>query len=538
MQRRTLLQGLGLQGLGLQGLGLQGLAAATLSAPAIAQPVRTLRFVPQANLTALDPVWTTATVTSNHAYYIYDTLYSADHTMRPQPQMAAGHEVSADNRVWRIRLREGLRFHDGTPVRAADCVASLKRWAVREPLGQLLARTVESWNAPDDRTIELRLHTPFPLVLEALAKPDASLPFIMPERIAATDPNKSFTEVVGSGPYRFMADEYVSGSRVVYSRFDGYVPRSEAPDWATGAKVANIARIEWQVIPDSATAAAALQRGEIDWWERPLNDLLPTLQKSRDIQTAVQDPTGRMALMRMNHLQPPFNDVRIRQAVLMSVDQEEYMRAANGDDTALWKVCRSIYPCGTAYESDSVAKRMMTGNLDRARQMLKDAGYAGEKVVIINPTDFPQIGPLGQVTADRLARIGMNVDLQESDWGTVIQRRASREPTGKGGWSIFHTTGSAPGYSDPAVSTLVRGQGARGWFGWWDSPQAEGMMQEWLAAPDEARRHTIGEAIGDLALEQGATVPLGMFYVRTAYRKGLSGMIDGPAPYPWGLRFA
>ena len=517
---------------------LQAAAGAALATPALAQRVQTLRFVPQANLTALDPIWTTATVTSNHGYYVFDTLYSADHTMKPRPQMAEGHEVSADNRVWRIRLRDGLRFHDGTPVRAQDCIASVKRWAVREPMGQLLARTVESWNAPDDRTIELRLHTPFPLVLEALAKPDASVPFIMPERLANTDANTAVTEVVGSGPYRFVPGEYVSGSRVVYAKFDGYVPRTEAPDWATGAKVANIPRIEWQVIPDSATAGAALQRGEIEWWERPLNDLLPMLAKSRDIETSIQDSTGRMALMRLNHLQPPFNDPKVRRAVLMSVDQEEYMRAMSGDDPALWKVCRSVFPCGTAYESEVRGKELIRGDLDAARRMLKESGYSGQKVVIINPTDFPQIGPLGQVTADRLRRIGMNVDLQESDWGTVIQRRASREPTEKGGWSIFHTNGSSPGYSDPAVSALVRGLGGRGWFGWWDSPQVEGMVQDWLSAPDEGRRKALGDAIGNLALEEVATVPLGMFFIKTAYRKGLTGLVQGPSPYPWGARLA
>jgi peptide/nickel transport system substrate-binding protein len=278
-------------------------------------------------------------------------------------------------------------------VRAQDCIASIKRWAVREPIGQLMAGTVAEYVPVDDRTFEIRLKKPFPLMLDALAKPDSSNPFIMPERIAATDPMKAFTEVIGSGPYRFLPDEFVSGSRVGYAKFEGYVPRQEAPEWATGAKIAYFDRVEWQIIPDSATASAALQRGEVDWWERPLNDLLPTLMKSPGVKTFIQDPSGRMALMRLNHLQPPFNDPRIRRAVLMSVDQEEYMRAANGDDPALWKVCPSIYPCGTPFESFSAAKRLMRGDLDAARRMLKEAGYNGQKVVIINPTDYPQIGP-------------------------------------------------------------------------------------------------------------------------------------------------
>ena len=517
---------------------LKGLAASALAAPAVAQAPSVLRFVPQSNLSAIDPIWTTATVTGNHGYYVWDTLFAADSKLRPQPQMAAGHDVSDDGRTWRIRLRDGLRFHDSTPVRAVDCIASLKRWGAREPIGQLLVQMVDQWVPADDRTMEIRLKKPFPLLLDALAKPDSSTPFIMPERIAATDPSKSFTEVIGSGPFRFVPDELVSGSRVVYAKFDGYVPRAEPPDWAAGGKIAHFDRVEWIIMPDPATASAALMQGEIDWWERPLNDLLPSLQANPGIQTHIQDPTGRVALMRLNHLQPPFNDVRIRRAVLMSVDQDEYMRATYGDDQSLWKICESIYPCDTPYASDTEAKQIMRGDLDAARRMLKEAGYAGQRVVIISPTDYPQIGPLGQVTADRLQKIGMNVDLQESDWGTVVQRRTSREPVDKGGWSIFHTTGSSPGYSNPAVSALVRGQGASGWFGWWDSPKAEGLVQDWINAADPQERSKLAEAIGDLALEEVATIPLGMFYTKTAFRKGLTGMVDGPIPYPWGLRRA
>ncbi len=224
--------------------------------------------------------------------------------------------------------------------------------------------------------------------------------------------------------------------------------------------------------------------------------------------------------------------------VLMSVDQDEYLRATYGDDTSLWKECRSIYPCGTPYASETEAKQVMRGDLDEARRLLKAAGYDGQRVVIISPTDYPQIGPLGQVTADRLKRIGMNVDLQEMDWGSVTQRRTSREPVDKGGWSIFHTTGSAPGYSTPAVSALVRGQGAKGWFGWWDSAKVEAMTEQWVNTADPGTRDKLAEAIGNLALDEVATIPLGMFYTKTAYRTGLTGMLEGPVPYPWNLRRA
>ena len=515
---------------------LKAATLAPLAASAIAQPGKaaTLRFIPQANLTALDPVWTTATVTNNHGYYVYDTLYAAGADMRPRPQMAEGHEVSPDGRLWRIRLRPGLLFHDGTPVLGRDCIASLQRWCQRDAMGQIMAAVVAQWSAPDDRTLELRLTRPFPLLLDALAKPDASCPFIMPERIARTDAMVAFTEVVGSGPYRFLPDEYVSGARVAYARHDGYIPRSEAPEWASGAKIAYFPRVEWNVIPDPATAAAAMQRGEADWWERPFNDLLPLLLKDPGIASMIADPSGRMSVLRFNCLHPPFDNVKVRQAVRLAVNQEDYMRAAVGDDPELWRVCRSLFPCGTPYGADD--QSLMPGDLGAARKLLAASGYAGQKAAIINPTDFPLIGPLGQVTADLLGKLGMNVELQESDWGTVVQRRASREPVAKGGWSIFHTTGSASGWINPAVAQIVRGQGAKGWFGWWDSPALEAMVQDWLAAPDDAAQTRVAQAIGALAVEQAPTVPLGQFFIRTVFRRSVTGLLQGPCPYPWNVR--
>ncbi len=517
--------------------GAAALAAAGPARPAVAQNTRaaTLRMVPQANLSVLDPVFTTATVTGNHGFCVFDTLYGVDAEFRPRPQMAEGHEVSADGLTWRIRLREGLRFHDNTPVRAADCIASLRRWCAREPFGQLLARAVAEWQAADDRTLLIRLHRPFPLLLDALAKPDASVPFIMPERLAQTDPSRGVTEMVGSGPYRFVAAEFNSGSRVVYERFDGYVPRQEPPAWTSGGKVAHFRRIEWHILPDPATAAAALQAGEVDWWERPHPDLQPLLARSRDIRREVSDPTGRMAVLRMNNLQPPFDDVRIRRAVRLSVAQEDYMRASRGDDRSDWAVGRSLWPRHTPYFED-LGEAMMPGDLDRARAALREAGYAGQRVVVINPTDFPDIGPLGHVTADRLKRIGMNVELAESDWGTVVQRRANREPVERGGWSILHTTGGATAWANPATSFLVRGQGAQGWFGWWGSSRAEELAEAWLNAPDEGRQRALASELGRLALDEAAFVPLGQFVIRTAFRRDITGILAGSSPYPWNVR--
>jgi len=515
---------------------LKGTAASVLAAPAIAQPAKAavLRFVPQANLTLLDPILTTAIVTNNHAYYVFDTLYSAGADSTPKPQMASGAEVSADGRTWRIGLREGLKFHDGTPVLARDCAASIARWAKREPFGQLLDKVADSYGSADDKTVEIKLKKPFPLLLSAIGKPDSSLPFVMPERLAKTDPTKQVTEMVGSGPYKFVAGEYNTGNLVVYQKNEAYVPRSEPPEWGTGAKIAYFPRIEWHIIPDAATAAAALQNGEIDWWEQPLPDLLPTLAKNRDIAIAIDNPQGRIALLRFNCLQPPFNDVRLRRAVRLAVRQEDYMRATFGDDPSLWRVCQSMFPCGTSYETDQ--PEAMPGDYEAARKALKQAGYGGQKAVVINPTDFAAIHPQGVVTADMLKQIGINVELVETDWGTVIQRRSSREPVEKGGWSIFHTYGPSSAYINPATSAIIRGQGAAGWYGWWESAKAEQLVQDWLDAPDAGRQKVLAAELSRLAMDDLPYINVGQWFGKTAYRTSITGVMQGAAPYPWNVR--
>lgn len=508
-----------------------------VAAPAIAQPAKTatLRFVPQANLTLLDPVFTTATVTSNHGYYVFDTLYSVGPEGVSVPQMAEGHSVSDDKLTWRIRLRDGLWFHDGSPVRATDCIASIERWSVRDPFGQLLAAAVDSYSAPDDRTIQVKLTKPFPLLDTALGKADSSVPFIMPERLAKTAADKPVTEMVGSGPYRFIANEYVNGSRVVYERFDKYVSRAEPAAWGTGAKHAYFPRIEWHIIPDAATVGAALQSGEIDWWEQPLADLLPQLAANKEIELQVDQPWGRISWLILNHVQPPFNDVRIRRAVMMAVREDDTMRATFGDDKSLWRVCKDVFPFGTPYSSGQDGD-IMEGDAKRAAQMLKEAGYAGQKVALMNPTDFAAIHPLGLVAADTMKQMGLNVDLQETDWGTVVQRRSSMEPLEKGGWSAFHTFSSSVAVSTPATHPLTNGRGPKGWFGWWDNAEARELTAQWVNASDTAAQMKAAKALSHVAMTDVATVPVGQWYGKTAFRRSITGVLQGISPYPWNVR--
>ena len=521
-------------------------AAASLPRPAISAGgtsvgASVLKFIPQANLTILDPITTTAAVTQNHCYYVWDTLYAVDEHLVPHPQMAAGHSVSSDQRTWTITLRDGLKFHDGAPVRAADCIASVKRWASVDPFGEDLAEAVDSYVAKSDKSFDIRLKTPFPLLDAALAKPAANVPVIMPEHIAAQPAAKAITidQVIGSGPCRFEAKEYVSGSRVVYSKFADYVPRPEKSSWASGGKIVNFDRIEWHVIPDPGTAVAALQSGEVDWWELVLPNLIPLLATNKDIVIGAGNPTGYLGCLRFNSLFPPFDNVLMRQAVMMAVDQSAYMRAVTANNPKNFEICHSFFPLGTTYGIPPNPDPMAKGpDLGEAKKLIEAAKYAGQKIVIINPTDFPSIQPFGEITYATLKKLGLNVDLVETDWGTVVQRRASKAPVDKGGWTIFHTWWLGVSLYNPAVNPIILGQGLKGWFGWYQSDEMMALNNDWLTANGADARQAVAAKMQALAFHDVPTVPLGQFYIRTAYRSTLSGVSIGASPYPWNVRRA
>jgi len=519
---------------------LRGIAATAASAGAsfaIAQPSRdrTLRLVPQANLTLLDPHFTTAQVTTNHGYAVFDTLFSVNSHLEARPQMAAGHVIEDDGRTCLITLRDGLTFHNGEPVLARDCAQSLSRWAAREALGQSAAKFIESWGVKDDRTIRISLNRPLPALVTLLGRGGATIPFIMPEHIARTDPFKQVTEMIGSGPYKFVRAEFVPGSLAVYARNDAYVPRQEAPDWTSGGKVAHFDRIEWRVIPDAATASAALQAGEVDWYEHVQPDLLPLLRDNPGIYIGKANPSGYNGILRFNHIQPPFNNVAIRRAVMMAVDQNDYMAAVTANDPTAYRTCKSLLPCGTA-DGREIGASVMPGDLEAARAALKAAGYNGEKVVIISPTDFVTIGPMGDVSYDLFRRLGMNVEIAQTDWGTVTQRRNNREGVEKGGWSVQHTWGSTTTIGNPVSQFFMRGVGDKGWSGWFKDDLIEQLTEQWLLAATDEERAPLADAIQRRAFEAVPSVPLGQFQIRTAIRRTLTGLIEASGVLPWNIR--
>jgi peptide/nickel transport system substrate-binding protein len=509
-----------------------------LAKPHIARAAgtRVLKFIPQADLAVLDPIWTTAYVTRNHGMMVFDTLYGTDAKFQPQPQMVAGAVTSADGKEWKLTLRDGLKFHDGTPVLARDCVMSIQRWGKRDAFGQAVMAATDELSAPDDKTIRFQLKQPFPLLTTALGKVGVNMCPIMPERLAKTDPFTQVTEMVGSGPFRFKADERVTGAKVVYERFADYLPRSDGTiEWTSGPKIVHFDRVEWNVIPDSATQMGALQSGEADWWEQPTFDLLPLLRKTENLKLEILDPTGFPSMLRFNELFPPFDNVAIRRALLGAVDQADYMTAVAGTDPAGWRDKVGYFPPGSPLASD-VGMKALEGppDLDKVKKNLIAAGYKGEKIVVMVASDLPVLNAMGLVGADMLQKVGMNVDVQVTDWGSVVQRRASRNPPDKGGWSVFFTSFAGIDQYTPASHLGLRGNGTNGWFGWPTDPKLEELRAAWFAAPDVAAQKKIGEEIQAEAFESVPYLPLGEYFQPTAYSKSLTGMLKG-MPIFWNV---
>ncbi len=512
------------------------IGTAALAAPSVvgAQASRTVRFAPHADLASLDPVWTTADITRNYSLAVFDTLYGYDADFQVRPQMVAGERVDDDGRTWELTLREGLAFHDKEKVLARDCVATIKRFAARNPFGQAMMLRVDEISAPSDTVIRVRLKKPFPLLTTALAQVYCA---IMPERLAQTDPMKQIPEAIGSGPFRFVASERIPGQRVVFVKNDAYVPRADGiASFNAGPKIVHVDRVVWDFIADPATASAALQQGEIDWWEQPTIDLIPQLKQRKDITIAVKDRTGEIGCLRFNHLLPPFNNPEIRRIVVAAMDQREVMEAVAGAEPSLIKTDVGMFVPGTPLASTvGVEQTRGPKDLAKLKQRLTAAGYKGEKIVVLAGTTIPIIWAAAQVATDTLTRIGFNVDLQALEWGTVVQRRASKEPIDKGGWNIFYTYLGGFGNISPAPNNAIRGNGTAAWFGWPDIPKIEALFQEWFDAPDLAGQRKIIDAMQGVFWSDPPFAPLGMFDQPTAFHSYLRDIPDG-WPQFYGLK--
>jgi peptide/nickel transport system substrate-binding protein len=508
---------------------LLGAAAAALlpvlPRPSLAQgdAATTLRFIPQADVTSLDPLATTSYAVRNHAHLCWDTLYGLDQEFRPQPQLAAGHVVEDGGLRWVFTLREGPRFHDGEPVRAADAVASIRRWMARDTHGQTLAARLDEIAALDDRRFALRLRRPFGAMLDALGKSSSYPCFIMPERFAATPAATPLTEIVGSGPYRFVAEEWRSGAQVVYRRHERYSPTpAGAPGGTAGPKLAHFERLELRIIMDPSTAAAALQAGEVDWWERVSPDLRDLLARRRDVVVERLETGGTVAMLRPNHLHPPFDDPAVRRALLPALDQAEFMASIMGPDRGRWRDGIGCFPPGTALASDAgLAALAGPRDLARARAALAATGRAGSRAVVLNPADQVNNNALTLVAIDLMKKIGLDAVDATSDWGTMLARRSRKDPPAQGGWNAVVVLFGGEDLTNPGGHPLLRANGGDAWFGWPSSPELETLRDAWLEAPDIEAQRRIGRDVQARFFEDLPYWPLGQYFLDSGYRRGL-----------------
>jgi peptide/nickel transport system substrate-binding protein len=516
-----------------------GLAAGVLGTPRIARAAenKVLRFVPYTNLANLDPIWTTQTGTRDAAFLIWDTLYGVNDKFEPQPQMVEAHEISPDLKTWTFRLRADLKFHDNELVLSKDVVASIVRWMARDSsMGRRIKTILDALEAPDDRTFGFRLKAPFPKLRYALGKTSGPCAFIMPERIATTDPFRQISEPVGSGPMSFKKDEWVPGSTAVFERFADYVPRAEKSNWMAGGKRINFDRIEWKTMPDSATAAAALQNGEVDWLQLAEPDLVPLLKTTTGVAVSMNNPLGSIGGLQLNHLHPPFNDVRARRAVQIALNQTDYMAAAFGEDPTLWRTLPSFFTPDTPLYTEQGGEPLKGArDYGLARRLLAEAGYTNEPIVLLVAADIPFHKAWGDVTNDLLKRIGMTVQYTALDWGTVGQRRASRAKPSEGGWHIFDAGSPGDGCMSPAAYNRLDASGDTAWFGWPKSDAVQAKIADWYAAPDLAAEKKIIGDLNQAAMEDVVYIPLGFWKDQQAWRTNLSGIVGAPFPVFWDV---
>ncbi|HEV3490207.1 MAG TPA: ABC transporter substrate-binding protein [Reyranella sp.] len=515
-------------------------AAAVLAAgltveagPAVAQG-KVLKFVQNGNLTILDPIWTTAYVTRNHGYFIYDTLFSSDENNEVKPQMVDKYDVSADKTTWTFTLRDGLEWHDGTPVTSEDCIASIKRWGARDAMGLKLMDFVKDFKAVDAKTFQMILKEPYGLVLASLGKPSSNVPFMMPKKVAETDPFKQIDSQIGSGPFIYVNAESKPGEKHVYIKNPKYKPRAEPASGLAGGKVVKVDRVEIVEMPDPQQQVNALINGEIDLIEQPPHDLIPLLKKEKDVKLFDWNPLGHQFIIRFNTLTKPFDNPKIRLAALYSMRQEDYLKATVGEPE-YYKICTAAFICGTPNAFEVPGGLLVKPDFEKSKALLKEAGYDGTPVVLMQSTTLPVLTNVAPVTKQLLEQGGFKVDMQSMDWQTLVTRRTKKEPASQGGWNIFHTFSVAADILNPIADSYMVANGDKAWFGWPTDPEMEKLRDAYAKETDPAKAKELAHAVQNRALETGQYGWIGQWYGPGAMRANVTGWLKAPVPVMWNV---
>jgi peptide/nickel transport system substrate-binding protein len=511
-----------------------GLAAILALPCGTASAQVTLKAVMHSDLKIVDPIWTTAYITRNHGYMVYDTLFAMDEKGEIKPQMVEKYDESADKLTYTFTLRDGLLWHDGKPVTAEDCIASIKRWGAKDALGQKLMTFVDSMTASGEKSFTIKLKEPTGLLIFGLGKPSSVVPFMMPKRIAETDPNTQISEFIGSGPFVFKTDEWKPGDKTVYVKFDKYKPRAEPASGLSGGKVVKVDRVEWRAISDHQQAINALLAGEIDYMEAPTHDLLPLVKDNADIKLWDWNPLGNQYTFRPNHLHKPFDNPKVRQALWYAFNQKDFLEAVIGNPQ-YYKVCKSMFVCGTALASDKGMQGLLESNFQKARDLLKEANYDGTPVVLMHSTDLYVLTNLAPVAKSLMERAGFKVDMQSMDWQTVVARRAKKEAPGQGGWNAFLTSWVSADILNPVMTGFINAGCDKAMFGWPCDQEMEKLRDQFARETDPAKQKAIAEAVQVRNTEITTHLFLGQWYQPGAGRKNVTGILTAPAPVFWNV---
>jgi len=505
--------------------------AAALACAGAAVQAQTVRAVMHSDLKIVDPVWTTAYITRNHGYMIYDTLFSHDAKGSVKPQMVDKYDLSADKLVYTFKLRDGLLWHDGQPVTAEDCVASIKRWAARDPVGQEMTKVLKEIAVIDAKTFRISLKESTVAVMLGFSRASGSL-FMMPKRVAETSPQEQISDFTGSGPFVFKKDEWKPGNKAVYVKFAQYKPRAEPPSGLAGGKVVKVDRVEWVVIADQQTAASALLAGEVDVIEQPSHDLLPMFKKDPNIQFGDWSALGNQYVFRFNSLTKPFDNQKMRQALWYALNQEDFLKAVIGDPQ-FYKVCKSMFYCGTPLASDKGMKGVLESNFKKARELIKEAGYDGTPIVLLHSTDRHVYANLAPVAKSLMEKAGLKVDMQSMDWQSVVMRRSKKDPVAQGGWNIAIT--STNNVLNPLESSYLSAACEKTTFGWPCDAEIERLRGAYARETDPAKQKALAEAVQMRAVEYPVYIPLGQWYQPMVARKALKGVLNGSVPIFWNM---